>query len=349
MTPICFIERSLPAHAHLHRRLLACLLFTLAAGGAAAHGLEAVARTSALQVPPAAGYLTAEGKIRVVGYNDMDEMLPALGAVFEALHPGIRFEWVLKGTRTAPEPLLDGTSAFAPMGAELEPGDIDAWRRVQAVEPLAIALAHDSLTPGALSSPTGILVHASNPLRRIPIAELRRIMAGGEGQPIEWRELGIEGEAGAHRIRVVGLAQDTAIGALMLRRLGIARYAGHFDGYRQSRDVAAAVVADPHALGIANLNHVGPGLRALAIVDDEGREIRGDVEGIRSGLYPFDRHLLIYARRDPQGRVEPVARAFLCLALSPQGQHLIASGRRGYLPLNAGEVEDAQRALGGCP
>lgn len=349
MAPIRSIERSPPAHAHHHRRLLACLLATMVAGGIPAHGLAAAARTSTLQVPPAAGYLTAEGNIRVVGYNDMDEMLPALGAVFEARHPGIRFEWVLKGTRTAPGPLLDGTSAFAPMGAELEDGDLHAWRRAQPMGPLAVAIAHDSLTPGALSSPTGILVHASHPLQRISIAELRRVVAGGEGQSIRWRELGVEGEAGAHRIRVVGLAQDTAIGALMLRRLGVARYATHFDGHRQSRDVAAAVATDPHALGIANLNHAGPGLRALAIVDDEGREIRGDVEGIRSGLYPFDRHLLIYVRRDPQGRVEPVARAFLCLALSPQGQHLIASGRRGYLPLNAGEVEQAQRALGGCP
>lgn len=349
MAPIRAVERSSPDRPRLHRTLLACLLSTVAAGVVPAPAQAVTSPPSALQVPPAAGYLTAEGNIRVVGYNDMDEMLPALGAVFEAMHPGIRFEWVLKGTRTAPGPLLDGTSAFAPMGAELEDGDLHAWRRMQPMEPLAVAIAHDSLTPGALSSPTGILVHASNPLQRISIAELRRVVTGGEGKSIRWRELGIEGDAGEHGIRVVGLAQDTAIGALMLRRLGVARYAEDFDARHQSRDVAAAVAADPHALGIANLNHAGPGLRALAIVDDEGREIRGDVQGIRSGLYPFDRHLLVYVRRDRQGRVEPVARAFLCLALSPHGQRLIASGRRGYLPLNTGEVEEAQRALGGCP
>lgn len=119
-----------------HRRLLACLLSTLAAGGIPAHGLAAIACTSALQAPPAAGYLTVAGEIRVVGYNDMDELPPAPGAVVGARHPGIHFEWVLKGIRTAPEPPLDGTFAFAPLGAELEPGDINAWRRCRRSNPL---------------------------------------------------------------------------------------------------------------------------------------------------------------------------------------------------------------------
>lgn len=301
-------------------------------------------------IPPDARFLTPDGRVRVVGYNDMDQMLPALGERFARDHPGVRFEFVLKGTRTAPAALIDGTSAFAPMGAEFEPADLARWRQVHRGEPLAIPVAHDSLDPSALSSPTGILVHASNPLRRMSLATLRRIVAPKQGdRPIvRWRDLGVRGALGDRLIRIVGLAPDTAIGALTLRRIDADAYVGRMEAKRQSRDVAATVAADPAAIGIANLNHVGTALRALALAGPDGRFVAGDERGIRSGRYPLDRVLLIYVRRGGDGRVEPFARAFLNLALSPEGQAIVARGSRKYLPLNAREIA-AARKLAGLP
>lgn len=306
------------------------------------------ASTPANLVPRDAPYLTPDGRVRVVGYNDMDQMLPALGERFSRDHPGIRFDFVLKGTRTAPAALIDGTSAFAPMGAEFEPADLAAWHRARGGEPLAIPVAHDSLHPSALSSPTGILVHASNPMQRITLASLRRVVApmAGNRPAVMWRDLGVRGPLADKPIHVVGLAADTAIGALTLRRMGAAEYRAGFEAKRQSRDVAAAVANDPAAIGIANLNHVKAGLRALDVAGRDGRFVPGDERGIRSGRYPLDRMLLIYVRRERDGRVEPLARAFLDLALSPAGQAIIAGGSRKYLPLNAREIAVARRSAG---
>jgi len=322
-----------------------------AGGGSAPGSPHAQGAGQESLVPPSARYVTPEGKVRVVGYNDMDQMLEALGGIFEERHPGIRFEWVLEGTRFAPPPLIDGTSAFAPMGAEMEPVQLAAWKRTYDQEPLAVPVAHDSLTPGALSSPTGVFVHASNPVHSISMEALRRAIAPrpGEKRVERWHELGVPDAAGHVPIRPVGLEEDTAIGALMLRRLGSERYVKEFVRMRQSRDVAAAVAQAPDALGIANLNHASPEIRALTIVDDSGREVAGDAEGIRSGLYPLDRQLLVYVRQDPGGRVEPLAHAFLCLALSEEGQGVIAAGSRGYLPLNPQEIAAARQSIGGCP
>ncbi|HRP74691.1 MAG TPA: substrate-binding domain-containing protein [Rhodocyclaceae bacterium] len=321
------------------------------AGPAAAAACTAPNHADAQALAPAdAAYRTPEGRVRVVGYNDMAEMLDKLGAIFERKYPGIAFEWRLNGTRAAPGPLIDGSSAFAPMGAEFGPAHFAAWRQVHDADPLAVPVAHDSLTPGALSSPTGIFVHASNPLRSISVDMLRRVLAPlpGEARIRLWRELGVLGAAGGRPIRPVGLAEDTAIGALMLRRLQADGYVPEFDARRQSRDVVAAVADTRDALGIANLNHAGPGIRALVIIDRSGREIAGDIDGIRSGLYPFDRHLLIYVRRDANECVEAMAHAFLCLALSPEGQRVIAEGSRGYLPLNPIEIDHARSTIGGC-
>ena len=225
-------------------RLLALIGLSLLAAGPASQEL----------VPPDARYLTPEGKVRVVGYNDMDEMLVPLARMFEARHPGIRFELILKGTRTAPAPLMDGTSAFAPMGAEFEPGDLANWRRVHRFDPVPVPIAHDSLTSGALSSPTGIFVHESKAVHGLSVAALRRIMAPrpDERRIRFWRALGVAGPEGDRPIRVIGLAPDTAIGALMLRRMEALRYVPGFDGRPQSREVAAAVAHDRDAISPMN-------------------------------------------------------------------------------------------------
>lgn len=41
------------------------------------------------------------GVARIVGYNDMAEMVAGLDRAFEAAHPGVRFQADLRGTRTA--------------------------------------------------------------------------------------------------------------------------------------------------------------------------------------------------------------------------------------------------------
>src|SRR6185437_7104554 len=83
--------------------------------------------------PPPAGrsaasapYLTANGAISIVGYNDMREILEALDLLFERTHPGTRFHLTMKGTRTAPAALATGRSLFAPMGAVFSPDELAA-------------------------------------------------------------------------------------------------------------------------------------------------------------------------------------------------------------------------------
>jgi phosphate transport system substrate-binding protein len=53
-----------------------------------------------------------------------------------------------------------------------------------------------------------------------------------------------------------------------------------------------------------------------------------------AGRYPLDRFLLIYAR---QPLASPV-REFLRLALSREGQDIVAASPQGYLPLSAREA-----------
>jgi phosphate transport system substrate-binding protein len=185
-----------------------------------------------------------------------------------------------------------------------------------------------------------VFVHADNPLRGLSLDQLRRIFTRRDGgNPIRrWGQLGLSGDWAGRPIHITGLAEPTAIGQFLLRHpLAAPGFAPDYAGRPQSREVAAALAVDPLAIGFANLNHARPGIRALALRDDHGRWSHGTARDIRAGRYPLDRHLLIYVRRGRDGRIEPVARAFLAFMLSDAGQTIIARGTKAYLPLGRGE------------
>lgn len=306
--------------------------------------------TAPLARPTQAPYLSSEGRIRIVGYNDMEEMFRSLTALFSRYHPGFEFELVLKGTRTGPPALTDRSSLFAPMGAEMEDGALVAYRAVHRSDPLMIRVAHASLVPEARSSPTGIFVHTSNPLKRLSVVEARRIFASDSRRPItRWSDLGVRGPLASRAIRPIGLAETTAIGLFVRRhKFDNSPFVGAYRGMPQSRDVIEAVARDPAAIGFANLNHASPLVRALALSEVRGgNAYLGSARNLRAGHYPLDRHLLVYARREPNGRLDPIARAWLELILSCEGQRAIAAGRLGYIPLGRGELIRERRILAG--
>ncbi|MDB5708909.1 MAG: Phosphate binding protein [Sphingomonas bacterium] len=285
----------------------------------------------------AIGAAPAPRVIRIIGYNDMREMLTAIAPRIEALHPDVQILLDLPATKAAPGALIGGRSTLAPMGAEMEPADRAALRARWGGDPVEIRVAHDSLSPAALSSPTGVLVARDNPLREMPLATVRTAFAAAT-PPAHWGDLGARGAWARQPVHLYCLAPDTAIGLHLLRGpLAGERFTPTCHFFHQSRDVAAAVAADRLGIGFANLNHAGGATRALTLVDASGRHLPNRA-GIMSGSYPLDRFLLVYARRDRRGGVEPDAAMVLDFLLSRAGQASIAQGTLGYLPLNPREV-----------
>lgn len=278
-----------------------------------------------VSVPAGASYVTPDGAVSIVGYNDMEEMLDMIGNRFAAKHPGVNFALNLKGTRTAPAALMRGESAFAPMGAEFSEQDLAAYRVATGHEPLRFRVAHCSLDPAALSGPLAILVHASNPRTSITLEEAAEIFSGKD----------------THGLQPRGLSADTALGIFFRRRLlGGGNFGAGFEGFRQSRDVVEAVASNPHAIGFAAAMRAMPGVKVLALARKEGEPpVALNDATLRAGNYPLDRFLLIYARQP----VDPFVREYLRFVLSREGQEVVARGRLGYLPLNDVELA-AERA-----
>ncbi|MBS0474348.1 MAG: hypothetical protein JSR28_04255 [Proteobacteria bacterium] len=288
--------------------------------------------TIAAALTQRAGAQISEPPLRCVGYNDMGEMLTDLAAHYAIRVPGARFVFDLKSTRSAPVALLEGRADLAPMGAEMERGDLAAITARWGKPPLALAIAHASLSPTALSSPTGVYVATGNPLVRIDLAALARIL--GASEPQSWRDAGI---ARPGRIRLFGLGEETAIGKFVMRQIGIDRFAPHLQRFGQSRDVVTAMAGDRDAFGFANLNHARPELRILALGARQGDYVVPTARTIISGCYPFDRRLLVYLPLSRNGRPDAATSHFMRFALSDEGQAVISRGSRGYLPLSRSE------------
>ena len=297
-----------------------------------------------------APYRSASGAISIVGYNDMREMLEALDGLFEQAHPGVRFALTLRGTRTAPAALAAGRSLLAPMGAAFSPSELASYRREVGSDPIAFRIANDSLDPRARSAPLAIFVPAANPLPQLTFAQLRRIFAARGGAPT-WGQLGVMGVLASRPVHPYGLAPATALGRFMRQQVLAGRaFDEQFIGLAESPDVVRDVGDDPLAIGFAAMNRATPAVRIVPLSPRRGEApSRGTRADVIDGRYPLSRQLLLYVRIPPGGRLDPLAREYLRLALSPAGQRAIASGQLGYLPLSPAAVAAERARLQALP
>lgn len=282
--------------------------------------------------------------VSVVGYNDMEPMLTAVVARLTARRPELCYTLNLRSTRSGPTALIAGQADLAPMGAEMTPADRTAFRARWGADPIEIRVAHDSLAPAALSSPTGVLAGPGTPLRAMRWADVRRTFTRIAAP--RWGDLGAHGAWADKPVHLYALAPKTAIGDYLLRGpLAAAGFSAGVRVFGHSREVAAAVGADPLALGLANVNHAGGRVQALALIDEHGTIAHPDAATVHGGRWPLDRFLLVYARRGADGRILPGARALVEALLSPEGQAIIARPPRSYLPLNKAERSAERRKL----
>jgi phosphate transport system substrate-binding protein len=278
-----------------------------------------------------------EDVITLVGYNDMKEMLTSLNAEFVKRYPAVRVNIDLPGTRFAPDALAAGRSTLAPMGARFTPEQLARFFTQTGTAPVGFAIAHASLNPKALSGPNGVFVHGENPLRAIDLGKLAKLFA--ESEPFYWRDLDIPGPLRDRPIVVTGLRPETPL-ALEFRDAVFpsCSFRRDYCGFGQSRDVIEFIGREPAALGFAALNRGSDSVHSLAIRRDARcAAVEPTPDTLRGGLYPLDRKLWIYARRDPSGRLSGLARTYLEFVLSKNGQAIIAAGSLGYLSLDEAE------------
>lgn len=202
---------------------------------------------------------------------------------------------------------------------DLVEGRADLWMASRPATPAEIAGA---AAVGPLDAPAqehvlaldglAIIVHPSNPLRALSVAQVRDLFAG---RITDWASVG--GRQGP----VKRYARDDQSGtydsfrSMVLRDAALAAGTARLESTDQ---LAAMVAADPAAIGFVGLAGVGPA-RALAVSDEGTRALAADRVTVGTEDYVLSRRLFLYNR----AQASAVAADFVEFALGSRGQAVV--------------------------
>jgi phosphate transport system substrate-binding protein len=168
-----------------------------------------------------------------------------------------------------------------------------------------------------------VVVHRSNPVAVLDLAQLHGIFAG---KIRNWRELqGADSEIVAFA-RAAGSGTASLFGA---RVLGEDAYGDSIQHLPANDAIVREVAAHPGAIGYADLGAVRAGGDRIKVValrrDAQSAPAATTPDEILSGRYPLTRTLTLTTAGDPPG----IAKAFIDFCLSANGQALLQ--RAGYV------------------
>ncbi|MDO8047120.1 substrate-binding domain-containing protein [Janthinobacterium sp. SUN211] len=325
---------------------LAALMLAMSAPAAGAAALDPALPAYAPQpfkVPATAGYLDRKtGAAMIGGAEHVASVVGQWNALFAASHPGIVLGFDGKGTSSAVPLLMHDKVLFGAMGRAINPIELVPYRKIVGRDALEIRIAHTASTPGEhLATSLAVYVNRANPLTRLTAAQVSQILSIGNpgGDFSRWGQLGLSGEWRERAIHPYGTAAYTGFGDYLQREhfQGRALAASH-EELGNTVAITGRIAQDPAGIGVAALGVQHPQLRQLAIVGADGRATTGTDEEVVSGRYPYGRYVYLYVRRLPGQAVDPLAKEYLHLVLSREGQAIIAAQPGGYLPLTAAQA-----------
>ena len=172
-----------------------------------------------------------------------------------------------------------------------------------------------------------------NVLASLDTAQMAAVFAG---EVHTWEELG--GKGGAIRL----YARDEQSGTYdTFKELVLASHgkslASDARRFESNDRLAAAVSADPHAIGFVGIASVGRA-RALAIADGESLPMAPQESLIATEDYPLSRRLFLYLK---PGEKNPWAQALVRFAQGPRGQAIVT--RSGFVAQKIQAVQIAPR------
>lgn len=294
---------------------------------------------------PAAGasYLTSDGAIRIGGAEHAKFIVERANALYAKTHPGAKLVDVSAGAETAIPMLTFGRILIGSMGRPIKPLEAAGFARVAGSEPVEIRIAHAANdTSQHLATSLAVYVHRDNPITQLTTAQVARMLTVGNpgGDLSRWGQLGLKGEWARRLIHPLGTPQYSGFGVWMqANQLNGRPYSTAYEEYGTTDLLLKHLENEPGGIAVAAIGRETPLIKQVAIADTaDGPFIKGTAAEVQANRYPYGRYLYFYARRDADDHIDPVARDYLELLLSKEGQEIIAAQADGYIPLNAAEV-----------
>jgi len=287
---------------------------------------------------------------------------------FPRHHPGARIEARMVGGDVAIGALTTGKADIALLGREAAPQEVKGFEWIYRYPPSAIEVLNGSLDNPGCSPALAVLVHRSNPLSSLTMAQLDGLFSvdlrgGGKESLRTWSQLGLSSEWVGRAIRLYSPDTETGTGVFFrnaalggTRKLNWERLMEVEDStgpgaplHDGGRKLASLVAGDPNGLAVAPLSAPLPAdvhVVALAVREGEAA-VLPTRESLLARRYPLGRVVRAYVNAAPEKPVDPkMARPldrgvaeFLRYVLSTEGQNVVTAEGH-YLPL--GREADVQ-------
>jgi phosphate transport system substrate-binding protein len=294
--------------------------------------------------------------ISIAGNDGMQPLIEKLCALFHHTHPGVEFQLTMAGSSIAFPALASDACLIAPMARAPWAADRASFKSAKsyAASVVHIGYAGHGPRPHA-KTPPSIYVHATNPLNGLSMVDLARVFTSGapEGDIGFWHQLDVGGDWAGRRIHLYGLRDDGkyASGFRDVHLMGRS-YALHYEPLKDRTAVVRAVAEDPYGIGAVgwfNASDFADKVRILPLSRERGGRFHiPNLAEVAAGSYPLSSYLGLYVDRAPGAPLSPVLKAYLELALSDEGQALVAAftnGPEGYVPLSPSDLLEQRRHL----
>jgi phosphate transport system substrate-binding protein len=233
---------------------------------------------------------TTSRPVCVAGSTSVQPFAEKLAEVYMHRHPGVRIDVQGGGSSAGIYAATQGAADLGASSREL----LGQEKKLQ-----EIAIAYDGIA---------VIVHPSNPLTNITLAQIRSIFGGAVHN---WSALGLPPHAIDVITREEGSGTREAFEHLVMGKQEITPTALVQDSNGSVREIVAG---DPYSLGFISAGLVDDRVKALAI--DGVLPTRGN---IKNHTYKLVRRFLLVSRAAPVGP----CRNFVDFILSPNGQKVL--------------------------
>jgi phosphate transport system substrate-binding protein len=271
------------------------------------------------------------GNLGSVGSDTMNNLMTLWGETFSRYYPNVRLQVEGKGSSTAPPALIEGTAQFGPMSRPMKPSEIDAFEKKYGYKPTEVKTSFDALA---------VFVSRDNPLDKMTLAQADAVFSKTRrrrhAQDITtWGGLGLTGDWANRPISLYG--RNSASGTYGFFKEHVLQNGDFKDTVKEqpgSASVVQGITADRHGIGYSGIGYRTSGVKVVPLAEKEGGTVSsGSYEDVVGGTYPLARYLYLYVNKAPGKPLDPLAREFLKLVLSKQGQEVVV--KDGYLPLTS--------------
>ena len=261
------------------------------------------------------------GSISIVGSNTLTPLTSVWAEEFMKMHSKVNIAVSGPGSGAGIAALIDGTTDICQASRKITSKEIDQ-AHAKGVDSYEIQVATDALS---------VVVHPSNPVSELTIAQLSAIYTG---HVTNWKDVG------GHDAAIVVLSRDTNSGTHVFFKEHVVQmldlptedksleYGSKVLFLPSTEQGVSEVAKNSKAIFYAGLGYVTDKVKPVAIkktADDPA--VLPSVETALDGTYPIARPLLFYTDGAPQG----VIKAFIDYCLSPEGQEKVTDV--GYVPL----------------